>query len=86
MALSLAVVAFAVQIPANWLSRQVEARADAYALGLTQEPAAFVGLQRSLAVRNVSEPDPPALYHGLLGTHPTTAQRIGLGLDWAQGR
>ncbi len=62
VALSLAVVAFAVQIPANWLSRQVEARADAYALGLTQEPAAFVGLQRSLAVRNVSEPDPPALY------------------------
>jgi STE24 endopeptidase len=86
VALSLAVVAFAVQIPANWLSRQVEARADAYALGLTQEPAAFIGLQRSLAVRNVSEPDPPALYHGLLGTHPTTAQRIGLGLDWAEER
>jgi STE24 endopeptidase len=86
LALSLAVVSFAVQIPGNWLSREVEARADAYALELTEEPSAFVGLQRSLAVRNVSQPDPPAVLHELLSTHPTTLERIGLGLEWARSR
>ena len=86
VALSLAVVSFLLQIPGNWLSRQVEARADAYALELTREPGAFVGLQRSLAVQNLSEPDPPELLHDLLATHPTTAERIGFGLEWASAR
>lgn len=86
IALSLAVVAFFVQIPGNWLSRQVEARADAFALQLTGEPAAFIGLQRSLEKRNVSEPDPPALIQALFGTHPTTLERIGFALNWARER
>lgn len=86
LALSLAVVSFAGQIAGNVLSRQVEARADAFALELTGEPAALVALQRSLAVRNVSDPDPPELLHDLFGTHPTTVERIGLGLEWARER
>ena len=83
LALSLAVVSFFVQIAGNWLSRQVEARADAFALELTEEPAAFVGLQRSLALRNVSDPDPPEVLHELFGSHPTTVERIGSGLAWS---
>ncbi|HEV2075387.1 MAG TPA: M48 family metalloprotease, partial [Thermoleophilaceae bacterium] len=86
VALSLALVAFAVQIPANWLSRQVEAHADAFALRITEDPAAFVGLQRSLDVRNVSEPDPPEALQKLLGTHPTTLERIGFALASARER
>lgn len=86
LALSLAVVSFFVQIAGNWLSRRVEARADAFALELTEEPAAFVGLQRSLAVRNVSDPDPPEVLNELFGTHPTTVERIGSGLAWARER
>jgi STE24 endopeptidase len=86
LALSLAVVSFVAQIAGNWLSRQVEARADAYALELTAEPSAFVGLQRSLAVQNVSEPDPPEVLHDVFSTHPTTVERIGLGLEWARGQ
>jgi STE24 endopeptidase len=86
LALSLAIVSFAGQIAGNLLSRQVEARADTFALELTREPAALVALQRSLAIRNVSDPDPPALLHELFGTHPTTVQRIGLGLEWARER
>jgi Zn-dependent protease with chaperone function len=61
------------------LSRQVEARADAFSLRLTHDPASFVQLERRLALRNVSDPDPPALLHLLFGTHPTTAERIGIG-------
>ena len=86
LALSLALVTFAGQIAGNVLSRQVEARADAFALQLTREPAALVALQRSLAIQNVSDPDPPALLHDLFGTHPTTVERIGLGLEWARER
>ncbi len=86
LALSLALVSFAVQIAGNWLSRQVEARADAFALELTDDPAAFVGLQRSLVAENVSEPDPPQLLHDLFGTHPTTVERIGTGLGFARER
>jgi STE24 endopeptidase len=62
----------------------VEARADDYALSLTDDPAAFIGLTRSLAVTNLAEPAPPAIVHVLLGTHPTTMERIGAGLAWAR--
>jgi STE24 endopeptidase len=57
----------------------VEARADAFALRLTHDPAAFIQFQRRLALRNVSDPDPPAVTQLLFGTHPTTAERIGIG-------
>jgi STE24 endopeptidase len=86
IALSLALVSFVAQLPANSLSRMVERRADARALALTREPDAFVDLQRDLAVRNIADPDPPAFLHDLLGTHPTTLERIGLGRAWARER
>lgn len=86
LALSLAVVSFAGQMASNVLSRQVEARADAFALQLTREPDALIGLQRSLAVRNLSQPEPPALLHDLFGTHPTAVERIGYGLAWEPER
>jgi STE24 endopeptidase len=86
LALSLAVVSLGGQVAGNVLSRDVEARADAFALDLTREPAAFIGLERSLATRNLSEPEPPAVTHALFGTHPTTLERIGYGLTWSRER
>lgn len=83
IALSLAIVSFLLGVAGNWLSREVEARADAFALELTEEPAAFVGLQRRLSVQNVSDPEPPETFHATFGTHPTTVERIGFGLGWA---
>jgi len=80
LALSLGIVSFAVGAAGNVLSRQVEARADAYALELTRDPEAAIGLDRRLAVQNVSDPDPPAALHILFGTHPTTVERIGMAL------
>ncbi len=85
LALSLALVSFGVGLAGNVLSRQVEASADAFALRLTDEPAAFIGLERRLALSNVSQPDPPALTQLLFGTHPTTVERIGAGEAYARG-
>jgi STE24 endopeptidase len=84
LALSLALVSFAVGCAGNVLSRRVEASADAYALRLANEPAAFIALERRLALSNVSQPDPPALTQLLFGTHPTTVERIGAGEAWAR--
>jgi len=79
LALSLGLVSFALTCAGNALSRPVEASADSYALELTGDPAAFIALERSLALRNLGDPDPPALFHTLFGTHPTTVERIGIG-------
>jgi STE24 endopeptidase len=83
--LALGLVSFGVTVAGNGLSRQVEGRADAFAIALTGDPAAHIGLERRLAVRNLSDPDPPRLLHLLLGTHPTTVERIGYGVAAARG-
>jgi STE24 endopeptidase len=85
-ALAVGVVSFAMTVPGNALSREVEARADAYALELTEEPAAFIGLERRISVRNVGDPDPPDWVTLLFGTHPPTVERIGYALTWAHDR
>jgi STE24 endopeptidase len=86
LALSVAAVSLAGTLASNYLSRLVEARADAFALRLAGEPAAFIGLERSLAVTNLGEPDPPPLWQALLGTHPTPVERIGFALAYARDR
>ena len=83
LALSVALVSFGLGIAGNQLSRKVEASADSFSLDLTRNPAAHIALERSLAVRNVSDPDPPVVTHWLFGTHPTTLDRIGIGEAWA---
>ena len=68
----------------NLVSRQIEARADLHALDLTRDPDAFVAMQRRLATTNLSEPDPPAVWQWLFGSHPTTAQRVAMAEDWVR--
>ena len=77
LALAFAVVAFGGQIAGNYVSRGVEARADAYALRLTDDPNAFTELEKQLTIQNISDPDPPELLQALFGTHPTTLERLG---------
>ena len=84
LALSLALVSFGLTCAGNALSRRVEAHADAYALRLTDDPKAFIELERSLTLRNLGDPDPPAITQTLMGTHPTTVERIGFGRRWEQ--
>jgi STE24 endopeptidase len=84
LALSVAIVSTMLGSASNVLSRQVEARADTYALNLTGDPAAFIGLTRSLALTNLADPSTPRAFQLVFGTHPTTLQRIGAGLEWAR--
>ncbi len=76
-ALALALVVPAAGAVSSQLSRRVEARADAFALALTREPETQIAFQRQIALRNVADPDPPAWFQALFGTHPTTLERIG---------
>lgn len=82
--LSAALVATGVTWISNALSRRVEARADTYALQLTGAPAPFISFERKIALRNVADPDPPWLAQVLLGTHPSTVQRIGIAEAYAR--
>jgi Zn-dependent protease with chaperone function len=84
IALAVWLVSLVLGCVSNVLSRQVEARADAFSLDLTRNPAAHIALEHELAERNVADPDPPALLHALFGTHPTTIERIGIGEAWAR--
>jgi STE24 endopeptidase len=76
--LAVGIMAPAITTISNQLSRGVEQRADQFSLEIAPEPRAFIGFQKRIAVTNVSDPDPPPLVRFLLGTHPSTMQRIGL--------
>lgn len=84
VALALALVVPVVTMVSNQLSRDVEKRADAFSLELTGDPRTFIAFQERIAVKNVSDPDPPAVTRFLLGTHPSTIQRIGMAEAFAR--
>src|SRR4051794_18033697 len=83
-ALSIALVSFLLNIPGNALSRQVERSADGHALDLDGDPAAFIAVERKLALQNLGDPDPPGWLQVVFGTHPATVDRIGYALTWAR--
>lgn len=82
LALSVVAVAAVIGVISNQLSRDVEARADSYALELTDEPETFIRFEQRIARQNVSDPDPPGPVTFLLGTHPPIIDRIGLGVAY----
>ena len=84
-ALAIAATSFVIGIAGNQLSRAVEARADTFALQLTDDPEGMIELQQQLADRNLSDPDPPGAFTFLFGTHPPAIDRIGAALAWEQG-
>ncbi|MEV6487828.1 M48 family metalloprotease [Actinoplanes sp. NPDC051633] len=84
--IALAAVAGLVATPAQaFVTRRIEARADAHALALTSDPATFESMQRRLGTVNLSEPDPPAWEHVLFATHPSTVERMAAARAWARG-
>jgi STE24 endopeptidase len=85
-ALAIAATSFVIGIPGNQLSRAVEARADTFSLQLTDDPRGMIELQQQLADRNLADPDPPAAFSYVFGTHPPTIDRIGAALAWEQGK
>lgn len=73
-----AVATLAASPVQNGISRQFETRADVEALAATADPAAFIDLQRRLALRALSDPTPPAWSQFWFGTHPTALTRIAI--------
>ncbi|WP_242454386.1 M48 family metallopeptidase [Bailinhaonella thermotolerans] len=68
----------------NLVSRAIEARADAHALGLTRDPRTFVAMQRRLATSNLSDLSPNMIEYAVYSSHPTAAQRIAAARSWAR--
>jgi STE24 endopeptidase len=79
MVAAAAMIAIALTQPAaNAYSRKIEARADAFGLQETADPAAAISLQKRLTTINIGRPAPPSLQQFIFGTHPTPMQRIGM--------
>jgi len=85
LALGLVVMTTTITTISNQLSRRVEARADSYALTLTGEPEPFIRFEKRIALRNLSDPEPPGWQTLLLATHPPTMERIGIGVAYKRG-
>jgi STE24 endopeptidase len=68
-----------------FVTRRVEARADAHALALTGAPDTFEAMQRRLSTVNLAEPDPPAWEHILFASHPSTVERMAAARAFARG-
>lgn len=73
-----ALASFASSPVQNAVSRAIEARADVDALNATRDRAAFVDLQRALALRSLADPTPPAWSQLWFGTHPTVLERVAI--------
>ncbi len=83
LGLAVGILSLPVGLIGNRLSRALERRADSFALKLTGAPEAFVSFERTIALQNVADLDPPRWVTSLLSTHPSTAERIGIALGYA---
>ena len=77
-ALVAVLLALAVSPFANAVSRRYEREADWLALRATRDPAAADALFRRFTRTSLSDPEPPAIWHALTGTHPTLVERVQL--------
>jgi STE24 endopeptidase len=88
LALLLAIggVAGVLAAPAQaYVSRRVEARADAHALQLTNDPSTVEQMERRLATTNHAEADPPRLEYIMFASHPSVVERIAAARAFARG-
>jgi STE24 endopeptidase len=87
VALLVLVVAQLLAAPAlNLVSRRQEAAADWAALEATHDPAADREAMHQLAIKSLSDPDPPSWVYGLYEDHPTIMQRIAMAEAWEAQR
>ncbi|MBY0291220.1 MAG: M48 family metalloprotease [Mycobacteriaceae bacterium] len=86
LALVCAFVLSVLTLPAqNSISRRYETEADWIALRLTDDPASQISTQLRFALTGLADPDPPTWALFILGSHPTTMQRIEMAKA-AEGR
>ena len=70
----------------NVLSRRVEAAADWAALNATHDPTAQRALMRQLAIKSLTDPNPPSWSYVLDADHPTIMQRLAMTEAWEADR
>ena len=63
-------------VPSNWVSRQMEAEADQFALELIRDPDTFIRTETRIARGNLSNVLPPAWIEFVFYTHPAITRRI----------
>jgi STE24 endopeptidase len=76
--LTLAVLQLALLPATNAITRRYEREADWLALQAVPAPRAFEGLTTKLTEAALGQPDPPRWARVVLGTHPTTMERVEL--------
>jgi STE24 endopeptidase len=84
--IALAAVAGLASAPLQALvSRRVEARADAHALALTDDPTTVEAMERRLAVQNLADVDPPRLEYLMFASHPSVVERMAAARAYGRG-
>jgi STE24 endopeptidase len=79
-----AVVGFLGTPAQAYLSRHIEARADAHALALTGDPATFEAMMARLALVNLADVDPHPVEYAIFSSHPSPVQRMAMARAWAR--
>ena len=69
----------------SFVSRRMEARADAHALVLTEDPATVERMEQRLATTNLADVDPPRLEYVMFASHPSVVERIAAARAYARG-
>jgi STE24 endopeptidase len=64
------------------LSRRFERSADRFSLELTNDPESYEATHLALSRENLSDLDPPRVYHLALHGHPTAPERLAAGRAW----
>jgi STE24 endopeptidase len=67
------------------LSRRIEARADAHALALTNDPSTVERMEERLATTNLADVDPPRLEYLMFASHPSVVERMAAARAYARG-
>jgi STE24 endopeptidase len=83
---ALATVASLVALPLqNLLTRRIEARADAHALELTDDPSTVERMEERLATTNLADVDPPRWHYVIFASHPSIVERMAAARAYGRG-
>lgn len=66
------------------MSRKIEARSDAHALALTNDPRTFQAMMARLATLNIADVDPNRFEYTLFSSHPSILERLAMARAWSK--
>ena len=69
----------------NLLTRRIEARADAHALVLTDDPSTVERMEERLATTNLADVDPPRWHYVIFASHPSIVERMAAARAYGRG-